>query len=141
MPALHWQPAKAEVVAIAIDLADAGYQVVQVGFRALEDSIGTRAVFASAVLPALALMPDLPSRDNMLPLDACGPVRVLTWDVAAGFQVYPVTRVFAAAIELSGLRGVEFPGDFLGFTEGTWGLGVGGSSKKNTEQGDKTDTH
>ena len=62
-------------------------------------------------------------------------------NVAAGFQVDPVTRVLAAAIELSGLRSVEFPGDFLGFTEGTWGLGVGGGSKKNTEQGDKTDTH
>lgn len=124
-----------------INLADARYQVVQVSFSALEDGVGARAVLASAVLPALALMADLPGRDNVLPLDARRPVGVFTRNVAAGFQVDPVTRVLAAAIELSGLRGVEFPGDFLGFTEGTWGLGVGGGSKKNTEQGDKTDTH
>jgi hypothetical protein len=39
----------------------------------------------------------------MFPLDARGAAGVFAWDVAAGFQVYAVARVFAAAIELDEL--------------------------------------
>lgn len=124
-----------------INLADARHQVVQVGFGTLEHFIVARAVLAPPVLPALALMPDLPGWNNVLPFDARGAVGIFARDVATGFKVHAITGVFAAAIELGGLWGVELPGDFLGFAERSGGLGVGGNGKKQAAYGDKTDTH
>lgn len=124
-----------------INLADARYQVVQVGFGAFEHVIMARTVFAPAVLPAAALMPDLPGRHNVLPLDARRAVGVFARNVTTGFQVDTVAGVFAAAIELGGLWGVELPGDFLGFAERARRLGVSGDGKKQATHSDKTDTH
>lgn len=124
-----------------INLADARHQVVQVGFGALEHIVIARAVLAPTVLPALALVPDLPGRNNMLPLDARGAAGVLAGDITAGLQVHAVAGVFAAAIELGGLRRIELPGDFLGFAEGSGRLRVGGNGKKQAAQSNKTGTH
>lgn len=124
-----------------INLADARHQVVQVGFGALEHVVVTRAVLAPAILPALTLMPDLPRWNDVLPFDACGAVGVFAWDVATALQIHTVAGVFATAIELGGLWGVELPGDFLGFTEGSGRLGVGGEGEKQATHSDKTDTH
>lgn len=125
-----------------INLADARHEVVQVGFGAFEHVVMPRTVLTPAILPALALMPDLPGRHDMFPLDARGAVSVFAWDVAAGFQVHAVARVFAAAIELGGLRCVERPGDFLGFAERSGRLGMGGDGKKQAKKhSSKTDTH
>lgn len=141
MAALYRQPAKTEIVSVAIHLADARHQVVQVGFGPLVDRVLAGAVLAPAILPALALMADLPGRNNVFPFNTCRPVGVFARDIAAGFQVYPVAVVFAAAIELRGLRFIQFPGDFLGFAECLGGLGLSGNSKKHTQHTDKTDTH
>lgn len=124
-----------------INLPNAGHQVVQVGFGALESLVIARAVLAPAVLPTLALMPDLPGRNDVLPFDSCRTVGVLTWDVAAGFQVHTVAGVLATAIELGGLWGVEFPGDFLGFAERPRCLGMGSNGKKQAAHSNKTGTH
>ena len=124
-----------------INFADARHQVMQVCLGALEHLIMARAVFSPSVLPALAQIPDLPGRYDVFPLNARGAVGVFAGDVTAGFQVDPVTGVFAAAIEFSGLRRVELPGDFLGFAEGSRGLGVGGDGKKQTAHSNKTGTH
>ena len=59
------QPGEAVVAAVAIHLADARHQVVQVGFGLAELRIVGRAVLAAAFLPALALMADHPGRDDM----------------------------------------------------------------------------
>lgn len=124
-----------------INLPDARHQVVQVGLCTLEHIIAARTVLASTVLPALALMSDLPGWNDMLPFDACGTVGIFAWDVPAGFQIHPVAGVFTAAVKLCGLWGIELPGDFLGLAEGSRRLGVGGNGKKQTKQSSKANTH
>ena len=117
-----------------INLADAGYQVVQVGFSNFEHRVIAGAVFSPATLPALALMADLPGGNDMFPLDTCGTIGIFAWDVAAGFQVDAVAVVFATAVELGGLGCVEFPGDFFGFAEGLWGSSMCACNGKKTDQ-------
>lgn len=124
-----------------INLADARYQVMQVRLGTLEHVIVARAVLAPTILPALALMPDLPGWNNVLPFDARSAVGIFARDVATGFQVNAVAGVFAAAIKLGGLRGVQLPGDFLGFAERAGCLGLGGDCKKQAAHSDKTDAH
>ena len=59
------QPAEAEVAAVAIDLADARHQVVQVGLGALVGAVVPRAVAPPAVLPAAPLVTDHPGRNDV----------------------------------------------------------------------------
>ena len=118
------QPAKTEIVAITINLANAGDQVMKVRFRNFVNRVIAGAVFSATVLPALTLMANLPGRNDMFPLDACCPVGIFTRDIATGFKVDPVACVFAATIKLGGLRCVEFPGRFFGFAECFWGCGL-----------------
>lgn len=59
------QPAEAEVAAVAVDLADARHQVVQVGLGALVGAVVPRAVAPPAVLPAASLVTDHPGRDDV----------------------------------------------------------------------------
>ena len=91
---------------------------MQVGFSNFEYRVVTGAVFASSTLPALALMADLPGGHDMFPFDTCCAVGIFAWDITAGCEVDAVPGVFAATVKLGGLGGVEFPGDFFGFTEG-----------------------
>ena len=98
---------------------------MQVGLGLFVGRVVLAAVLASALLPALALMADLPGRDNVLPLDAFSPLGILARYIAAGREVDPVAVVLAATIKLRGLPGVELPGDFLGFGEGAGRLGLG----------------
>jgi len=91
---------------------------MQIRLGPLIDRVVAGALLAPALLPALALMTDLPGRDNMLPFDAGGAIGVLARYISAGREVHPVAGVFAPAVELGGLRRIEFPGDFLGFVEG-----------------------
>jgi hypothetical protein len=114
---------------------------VQIRFGTLEYVVMAGAVLASTVLPALALMADLPGWNNVLPLDARGTVGVFAWDVAAGFQVNAVAGVFAASIELGGLWRVQLPGNLFGFAEGSGRLGMGSDSKKQAAHSNKTGTH
>lgn len=124
-----------------INLTDARHQVVQVSFGTLEYLVIAGAVLAPASLPTLALMADLPGGNDMLPFNACCAIGILARDVAAGFQVYPVAGVLAAAIELRGLRCIERPGNFLGLAEGSRCLGVGGYGKKQATHSNKTGAH
>ena len=114
---------------------------MQVRFGALEHFIIACAVLASTLLPALALMSDLPGRNNVLPLDARRAVGVFAWNVATGFQVYAIACVFASAIELSGLWCVELPGNFFRFAERAGRLGVGGEGEQQATHRDKPDAH
>ncbi|MNF94258.1 hypothetical protein D3C84_769630 [compost metagenome] len=135
------QPAEAEVAAVAIDLADAGHQVVQVGLGLLVGRVVSRTVFSPTLLPALTLMADLPRRDNVLPLDARGALGVFARHIPAGCEVHLVAGVFAAAIELGGLRGIQLPGDFLGFVEGARGVSLRAHREEQKQQSKTTDTH
>jgi len=99
------------------------------------------AVLTPSLLPALALMADLPRWNDVFPFNACGAVGIFAWNIAASFQIHPVAGVLAAAIELGGLWGVELPGDFLGFAESSGRLGVSVDGKKQATHRDKTDTH
>jgi hypothetical protein len=122
---LHRQPAKAEVVTIAIDLADARHQVMQVRLGALNTS-SLRVQF---------LRPPFCQHWRWCPICQAGTMcshsmraarLAFCVDVAAGFQVHAVAGVFAAAIELGGLWGVELPGDFLASlnVRGAWAWAV-----------------
>lgn len=114
---------------------------MQVGLGALVDLVVARAVLAPAILPALALVADLPGRDDVLPFDARGAVEVLARRVAAGGQVDLVALVLAAAIKLRGLRRVQLPGDLLGLLEGARGVGVGEGGKQQQAGGEKRNSH
>ena len=86
-----------------INLANARHQVVQVCFCTFENVVAACAVLSPVVLPALALMADLPGGNDMLPLDTGRTASVLARDVAAGCEVDAIAGVFAAAIKLGGL--------------------------------------
>jgi hypothetical protein len=45
------------------------------------------AVFTSAILPALALMAELPCRNHVFPFNPAGAVFIFTHFIAAGFQI------------------------------------------------------
>lgn len=59
------QPGEAVIAAVTIHLADARHQVVQVGLGLTKLRIVGCTILASAFLPALALVADHPSRDDM----------------------------------------------------------------------------
>jgi len=65
----------------------------------------------------LALMTDLPGRNDMFPFDARRAIGVLARRIAAAFQVYTVTLEAAAAIKLNGLAFIEAPANLLGLVE------------------------
>lgn len=119
------QPAKTEIVAITVNLADAGDQVMKVRFRNFVDRVIAGAVFSTSALPALTLVANLPGWNDVLPLDTGCPGGIFARDVATGFKVDPVASVLAATVKLRGLRCVEFPGGFFGFTKCFWGRSLG----------------
>ncbi|MND86200.1 hypothetical protein D3C80_781530 [compost metagenome] len=141
MPRLLGQPAKAEVAAIAIDFANAGHQVVQISLGLLVNRVVAGAVLATALLPALALMADLPGRNNMLPLDAGCAFGIFTWHITAGCKVHPVTGVLAATVKLGGLGRVEFPGDLFRFGKSARRVGLRPHDKKQKQQSKPANTH
>ena len=94
------QPTKTEVVSITVNLTNAGHQVVQVGFCHFVDRVVTGAIFSSAVLPALALMANLPGGNNVFPFNTRCTIGIFTRDVTAAFKVDAVASVFAATIKL-----------------------------------------
>ncbi len=99
---------------------------MQIGFSAFVDIIGFRAVLAAAFLPALTLMTYLPGRYDVFPFDTTGAFGVFARNVATTGQIDPFAGVLAAAIEFGGLRRIQAPADFLGFTEGARSVGVCG---------------
>ncbi|MNG13336.1 hypothetical protein D3C84_970090 [compost metagenome] len=107
---------------------------MQVGLGPLIDRVIAGAVLATTLLPALTLMADLPRRDNMFPFNAGGAAGILARYIAAGGQVHAIAGVFAATVELGGLRCVEFPGDFLGFVEGARGTGLCAHGDKHKQK-------
>ena len=91
---------------------------MQVGLCNFVDRVVAGAVFSAAALPALALVTNLPGRNDVFPLDTCCSIGILARDITTGFEVDQVAGVLAPTIELGGLWRVEFPGDLFGFTEG-----------------------
>src|SRR3990167_586064 len=118
--------AEGVVGAVTIQLTDAWHQVVQVGFGGFEAGVVARAVLASAVLPALALMADYPSGHHMLPFQSLGTAQLFAGAVATAAEGDAVTAVRAMAIEGAGPFGIQPPGDFLRGTEGFRGIGKSG---------------
>ncbi|MNE25609.1 hypothetical protein D3C80_1189420 [compost metagenome] len=80
-----------EVAAVAIDFADGRIKIEQVGFHGPEDRIFIHAMFATAVLPTLALMTECPGGHNMFPLGALGTTLLFARFIAAGFGVDSAT--------------------------------------------------
>ena len=70
----------------------------------------------------------------MFPLDTPSAIGVLARRVAAGVQVHAIATVFAAAIELGRLLGVQRPGQALGLGKGGR-CGVEGEAGETAEQG------
>ena len=70
------------------------------------------AVFTSTILPALALVAELPRRNHMFPFDPAGAVLVFTHFVAARFQIdnafFTLPVDFTTAIKVAGNVGIHF---------------------------------
>lgn len=131
------------VAAISIDLADRGLQVMQVGFDLpIHGVFG--AVFTPAVLPALALMNEFPSRYHMFPFDAVGAQLAFTNLIAAGRQIrdalFALLVYAAITIKSTGRVAIDFHrcrfclvkiGDFMHLGRGGKGKGKygGGASR------------
>ncbi len=100
-----------KVAAIAIHFANRGLQVMHIAFHFAVDRVFS-AVFSPAVLPALALMTELPGGDNVLPLNASGAILVFTHLIAAGLQVYDafftLPADLAPAVKAAGRVGIDF---------------------------------
>ncbi|MNN39120.1 hypothetical protein D3C81_1531470 [compost metagenome] len=86
-------------------------------------------------------MTDLPGWNNVLPLNAGGTFGVFAWYIPAGLKIHPIAGVLAATVELGGLRGIKFPGDFLRFVESARGIGLSPHGEKQKQQSKTTDTH
>ncbi|MNR15967.1 hypothetical protein D3C85_1325300 [compost metagenome] len=114
---------------------------MQIGLGLLVGRIVPRTVLTSAFLPALALVTNLPGRNDVFPLDARGALGIFTRHVATRCEVHLVAGVFAAAIKLGGLGRVQLPGDFLGFVEGAGRIGLGAHGEQQKQQSKTTDTH
>lgn len=84
--------------------------------------------------PTLALMADGPSRDNVLPLDPGGALRVLPGYIAAALEVDLTAAEATAAIELHGVLRIQLPGNLLGFIEGPGSVCMGKASGQEAQQ-------
>lgn len=104
--------------AVTIDLADSRYQVVKIRFHALELGIIFCAVFTSALLPALALVPQFPGGDDMFPLDTVGPfdlfTHLVTTAVELGYQLFALAADLTTTVKTDMMILVAFLGHFFG---------------------------
>src|SRR5690606_16521417 len=94
-----FEHAKAMVGTVTVQFADRRHQVVQVGLHAPEQRIIFYAVFAPAVLPALALMAKLPGRYHMLPLQPRAALSVFARHIATAAGINLLTTEVAVTIK------------------------------------------
>ena len=91
------------VGSVAVGFANGGDQVVEVGFHELEGRVGLFAVLSATVLPALALVAEVPCRQNVFPFYPAGPVFILSGGIATRGEVHfgllSDLFVFAATVE------------------------------------------
>ena len=109
--------AVAEVVAIAIDLANRRDEIVQVTFGRLEHGVGVGTVLAATLLPALPLMTQHPGGHDVLPLDASGADRVLAGLKVTAREIDNRLDVGAATVKVLLHTGEDVGQDFLGVGE------------------------
>lgn len=114
---------------------------MQIRLSLLIGRIVARAILAASLLPALALVTDLPGWNNVFPLDARRAFGIFTRHITAGREIHPVTGVFAAAIKFGGLWGVQLPGNFLGFVEGARCVSLGPHGEQQQQQSKTADNH
>lgn len=91
LPARGRQHLVAVVAPVAVDLADARYDVVEVGLHEVEERVALLAAGPTAVLPALPGPAEVFGGYHVFPLEPGGPLGLGTHLVAAALQIDAAT--------------------------------------------------